>query len=162
MFPLDGPPEDLLLRAMDLERGAARFYELVLDRYGSHGFARIIKILMQAEEGHARIIYDVYQRLIQDAPPFEQLYGSMVGEVLEGGQSLEALQEVVAAADPDPCLDIVELAIDIEFAAYDLYRAMAERFRAQDQTMEAAFLSIAQAEKEHMRLAAEALAFCEE
>jgi rubrerythrin len=50
------------------------------------------------------------------------------------------------------------MAISIEYAAYDLYRNMADFFK--DDTLRDAFLSIAQAEKEHMRIAAEALGCC--
>lgn len=47
----------------------------------------------------------------------------------------------------------------IEYAAYDLYRNMTDFFK--DDTLRDAFLSIAQAEKEHMRIAAEALGGCQ-
>jgi sulfur-carrier protein adenylyltransferase/sulfurtransferase len=51
------------------------------------------------------------------------------------------------------------MSLSIEFAAYDLYRSMAHRFSGTP--VEGPFLAIAQAEKEHMRIASEALQFCE-
>ena len=145
---------------MDLERGAEHFYSEVLTRHREEGFSRFIDLLARAEEGHARLIYAFYRQEQPDARPFEELYGSLPGEVLEGGHSLETVRKLLDNPGEDPCLDIVEMAISIEYAAYDLYRNMANRFA--ETRIREAFLSIAQAEKEHMRIAAEALQFCEQ
>jgi rubrerythrin len=159
-FPLLGSTAEILYQAMDMERGAYHFYREVLAHHKEAAFARFIDMLARAEEGHARLIYGYYVQEIPDAPPFEDLYGSLSGEVLEGGQSLAAMRRLLESRKKATCIDIVELAITIEYAAYDLYRNMADYF--QGSTREAAFLDIAQAEKEHMRIAAEALACCEE
>ena len=68
------------------------------------------------------------------------------------------MKKMLDTLSDEPCLDIVEMAISIEYAAYDLYRNMADYFK--ESKMKKAFLSIAQAEKEHMRIAGEALACC--
>ncbi|MCF6187813.1 MAG: ferritin family protein [Desulfobulbaceae bacterium] len=159
IFPLQGDPADIFLQAMDLERGAELFYTKVLVRHREQGFARFIDLLARAEEGHARLIYTFYRQEVSGAPPFEELYGSLPGEVIEGGKSLEAMTRILDASGDESCLDIVEMAITIEYAAYDLYRNMADYFT--EPKMAEAFLAIAQAEKEHMRIAAEALQFCE-
>ena len=159
-FPLLGTTAEILYQAMDMERGAYHFYREVLVRHQEAGFARFIDMLARAEEGHARLIYDYYIQEVPDAPPFEQLYGSLPGEVLEGGQSLAAMRRLLDSKAQTTCIDIVELAISVEYAAYDLYRNMADYF--QGSKREAAFLDIAQAEKEHMRIAAEALSYCKE
>jgi rubrerythrin len=114
--------------------------------------------LARAEEGHARLIYSFYKEVKPDAAPFEELYSSLSGELMEGGESVARMMELLEGVSDEPCLDIVEMAVSIEYAAYDLYRNMADYFK--DDTMQVAFLSIAQAEKEHMRIAAEALACC--
>ena len=157
-FPLQGRAEDILYRAMDLEKGAYIFYSQVLARHREEEFARFIDLLARAEEGHARLIYHYYQQECPRAEPFAELYDSLPGEVLEGGQSSLAMQQFLDGEHDDPCLDIVEMAVAIEYAAYDLYRNMADYFAGGP--MEEAFLAIAQAEKEHMRIGAEALAFC--
>jgi len=145
---------------MDLERGAEHFYSEVLARHREEGFSRFIDLLARAEEGHARLIYTFYRQEVPEAPPFEELYGSLPGEVMEGGQSVETIRKMLDDFGDEPCVDIVEMAISIEYAAYDLYRNMADRFT--ESRMKDAFLSIAQAEKEHMRLAGEALQLCED
>ena len=57
------------------------------------------------------------------------------------------------------CLYVLEVALHIEYAAFDLYRTMAEHTK--DQAARDAFLTIAQAEKNHMRMLARALDQCE-
>jgi len=159
VFSLQGNPADIFLQAMDLECGAELFYTEVLARHPEEGFARFIDLLARAEEGHARQIYAFYKQEQPEAVPFAELYASLPGEVIEGGQSLEAMKRMLDAPGDEPCLDIVEMAITIEYAAYDLYRNMADYFT--EPKMTEAFLAIAQAEKEHMRIAGEALQLCE-
>jgi len=157
---LQGDPAEIFLQAMDLERGAELFYTEVLARHREQGFARFIDLLARAEEGHARMIYTFYRQEVPGALPFKELYESLPGEVVEGGQSLKAMKRMLDAPGDEPCLDIIEMAITIEYAAYDLYRNMADYFT--EPKMREAFLAIAQAEKEHMRIAAEALQLCKD
>lgn len=159
VFSLHGKPADIYYQAMDLERGAYHFYTEVLARHPEKGFAHSIDLLARAEEGHARLIYDWYKKACPQAPPFAELYNSLPGNVLEGGKGIEEMKKLLDRPGEDPCLDIIEMAIDIEFTAYDLYRAMADFFSETE--LQQCFLSIAQAEKEHMRIAAEALTSCQ-
>jgi rubrerythrin len=60
---------------------------------------------------------------------------------------------------PKPiCKGIIDLALNIEFAAYDLYRVMAER--TDNSEAREAFTAIAQAEKGHMRVLVRAMGQC--
>ncbi len=162
VFSLDGSPAEILYQAMDLERGAYHFYTEVLALNKEEEFSRFIDLLARAEEGHARLIYEFYEEEMeqhQEEPqPFEDLYAALPGEVLEGGHSLSGMKAMLDKLSDEPCLDIIEMTIGIEYAAYDLYRNMADHFKGSK--MEDVFLSIAQAEKQHMRIASEALAFC--
>ena len=150
---------DFLHTGMNLERGAWRFYTAVLERHPESAFARPIDLLARAEEGHARLLYKFWAAEQADPPPFEKVYEAMPGDIVEGGQDVDSMVESLSHLSDDPCLDIIEMSLSIEFAAYDLYRAMAHRFVGT--AMEESFLAIAQAEKEHMRIASEALQFCE-
>jgi rubrerythrin len=143
---------------MDLERGAWRFYSAVLERHGEAAFAGPIDLLARAEEGHARLLYKYWAADRQNPPPFEEVYEAMAGDIIEGGQDVATLVGRLEEVSEDPCLDIVEMSLAIEFAAYDLYRSMAHKYRNTE--VEEPFLAIAQAEKEHMRIASEALQFC--
>jgi len=158
VFSLQGAPADIFYQAMDLERGAYHFYIEVLARHREEDFASFIDLLARAELGHARLIYAFYKEAQPDAVPFAELYPALPGEVLEGGHSLEGMKKMLDRLTGEPCLDIVEMAISIEYAAYDPYRNMADVFK--EKMMKEAFFSIAQAEKEHMRIAGEALACC--
>jgi len=144
---------------MNLERGAWRFYTAVLERHSEAAFARPIDLLARAEEGHARLLYKFWVAGQTDPSSFEEMYGAMSGDILEGGQDVDSMVESLAHLSEDPCLDIIEMSLSIEFAAYDLYRSMANRFSGT--AVEEPFLTIAQAEKEHMRIVSEALQFCE-
>jgi len=148
---------DLLYTAMDLEKGAWRFYSKVLEMDADLPYRAAIDLLSRAEEGHARLIYGFWVKYRQDPPPFPEVYDALNGEVLEGGQRLDALMDRLAMSE-DPQVRILEMAIGIEHAAYDMYRSMAHQMSGT--TMEQPFLAIADAEKEHMRIAADALSTC--
>ena len=56
------------------------------------------------------------------------------------------------------CKGIIDLSLNIEFAAYDLYRVMAERTVNPESRQ--TFLAIAQAEKGHIRSLVRAIEQC--
>ncbi|MDA3971550.1 MAG: rhodanese-like domain-containing protein [Desulfobulbaceae bacterium] len=153
VLDLDTPMENLLYSAMNLERGTALFYNAVLDRTGTTPFRTTMEELARAEESHARLLYNFWKKDQAAAPPFAEVYSALPGDIVEGGKGLEeqldrldGLQESV----PQTLLDMI---LDLEYGAYDLYRAVAEKVRGSD--MEEPFLSLAQAEKHHIRLVAE-------
>ncbi len=149
---------DLLRTAMNLEKGAWRYYREILETIGQETFAPAIRELSQAEEGHARMIYAFWKHSQTDPPAFEALFRELEGEILESGEPLQAALARLRAAAADRCLDILELALEIEYRAYDLYRNIAER--EPDTERRNTFLTIAQAEKKHMRVISRALAEC--
>ena len=159
VFDLSGDPADVLYRAMDLERGAQRWYEAVLARHPEAPFAPAVRLLARAEEEHARLVYRYWRRETGQAASFAEVYASLAGAIIEGGMDVAAMLSRLEETAEDSCIEIVEMSLAIELAAYDLYRGMAHRF--QGQGMEEPFLVIAQAEKEHMRLASESLQLCE-
>ena len=109
-----------------------------------------------AETAHARIIYRFWAKTQEKAPPFEALFDRLEGRILEGGLDLAEAVDRLAALAPDRPLEIIEMALHIEAAAYDLYRTVAEREALEPQTSEA-LLAIAQAEKGHIRMLVEAM-----
>jgi rubrerythrin/rhodanese-related sulfurtransferase len=151
---------ELLFMSMDLEKGAYRFYTYVLDRFGMESFAKTIEHLGQAETAHARTIYRFWQESEPQPQPFESLFSELKGEILEGGESLDDVLQRVEAIKENVCLNLLEMALDIEYAAYDLYRTMAEQTESAE--AKSAFLSIAQAEKAHMQAIAKAISHCPE
>jgi rubrerythrin/rhodanese-related sulfurtransferase len=151
---------ELLFISMDLEKGAYRFYTYVLDRFGTEHFAKTLEHLVNAEMAHARAIYRFWKESEPQPQPFESLFSELKGEILEGGESLDDVLQRVEALDENFCLNLLEMALDIEYSAYDLYRTMAEQ--TDNAEAESAFLSIAQAEKAHMQAIAKAISHCPE
>ncbi len=146
---------DVLRTAMDLEKGAWRFYRHILQTSDQEAFVSAIRELSLAEEGHARMIYAFWKRSQTEPPPFDTLFEMLPGEILESGQPLEAALQRLSTVTPDRGLNILELALDIEYRAYDLYRNIAEK--TSDGGQRDTLLTIAQAEKKHMRVIGRAL-----
>ena len=153
--PTTGLP-DLLKSAMDLEKGAFRYYHALLDRFGHLPCHPTLAHLAKAEEAHARMLYALWKPHQSDPPPFEVLFEALSGDILEGGQPLTEVLASLDAMRPENGVRMLEFSLGIEYRAYDLYRSMAER--ATDDRARDHLLAIAQAEKTHMRRLAEAIA----
>ncbi len=155
-FDVEGAAGDVLRTAMNLEKGAWRYYRQILQTSGPEDFAPVIRELSQAEEGHARMIYAFWKKHQVDPPAFETLFEELEGEILESGEPLETAFDRLTAITADRGLNVLELALEIEYRAYDLYRNIAER--ESDARRRDTLLTIAQAEKKHMRMIGRALA----
>ena len=154
----DRPVAVMLETAMNLEKGALRFYLGARQRYAGQPWAELLERLAKDEIGHARIVHRYRQKTLADEMPFETRFDNLDGEILEGGMMLEEMLAGLPAPDQRACLTTIELALKIESAAYDLYRSMADRTRSEH--AEEAFLSLAQAEKAHIRLLIDAIGGC--
>lgn len=159
LFDSDAALPDLLKTAIDLEKGAWRFYSEVVSRHADAPFTPVFKDLSMAEIGHARIVYRFWQQAVPEAPAFDDVYDALTGNVLEGGIDVSEAINRIEALDNPPCIGLIEWAMHIEQSAYDLYRNTAER-AASAQAREA-FLTIAQAEKAHMRALVTAISVCD-
>lgn len=151
-------PADLLHTAMDLEKGAWRFYRAVSERFADAPWSGVFRTLIAAETAHARTVYGFWARLEDRPAPFDDLFAGLPGEILEGGTPLADALERLSAVAAQPCLRLTEMALQIEYTAYDLYRTAAERVFGE---LREALLAIAQAEKAHMRVLIRALPQCE-
>jgi rhodanese-related sulfurtransferase/rubrerythrin len=149
---------DLLYTAMDLEKGAWRFYRHLLDSFTGEPIEQTIDTLSKAETAHAKLVYRFWKAAAVDARPFEAVFDQLPGEILEGGERLAEMLRQVDALEGDRCLNVIELALHIEYTAYDLYRSMAERVESKEASE--ALLSISQAEKAHMRALSRAIGLC--
>jgi rhodanese-related sulfurtransferase/rubrerythrin len=151
-------PVELLLAAMDLEKGAWRFYTYIIENFAVDPIIPTLEQLSKAEIAHARTVYGFWEKASSTSIAFDPLYESLKGEILEGGESLVEVMGYLKNIEGNSCLRILELAIHMEYAAFDLYKTMAEQEK--DQTVRDSFLSIAQAEKSHMRMLVRALDQC--
>jgi rhodanese-related sulfurtransferase/rubrerythrin len=151
--------EELLLKAMDLEKGAWRFYGHILERFASESFSHVFEELAKAELTHARIIYHHLEKVGRKLEAFDTVFEKLEGELVESGESLENALQRVEDLEGNLCLNLMELSLNVEYSAFDLHRTIAEQ--AVDAETKDAFLSIAQAEKRHMRTIAKAIDGCE-
>ena len=148
----------LLVTAMDLEKGAQQFYLEVRDRTAETNLRQTFDKLSKAEIGHAKMIYAMWKKAEANPSGFDELFGGLQGDILEGGTSLEDAIQRLSTVSHTACIPIIEMALNIEYAAFDLYRGMADN--AADDDARNAFLSLAQAEKKHMRTLIDAIAAC--
>ncbi len=158
LFDTDMTAEGMMRRAMELEKGAMDFYHRVHGQYGREDWTEVFAILSGAELGHARIVYGFWRRIQGGLEDFETLFHGMEGEMLEGGMTSEEAMDAAARVRGPVCIRLIELALRIEYAAFDLYRAMAGQ--AADAQAREAFFSLAQSEKAHIRSLAGALNTC--
>nr|WP_319492436.1 rhodanese-like domain-containing protein [uncultured Desulfobacter sp.] len=150
VFDYHQSEDRLLYQAMELEKAAELFYQTILLFAPDEKFRPAIEQLAKAEIAHARTIYSYWKQTVENPAPFEELYESLKGEILENGQPLSQVTAKLHANKEISWTDVIEMALGIEIQAYDLYRTVADRQGqggAQD-----AFLSIAQMEKAHMKL----------
>lgn len=149
---------DLLHTAMNLEKGAWRFYAAVANRHDAEPFAETFEVLAKAENTHAQTIYAIWASHTAEPPAFEDLFAGLSGDILEGGETLEAVLDRMKSLTDRICLHLIELSLRIEYSALDLYRTMAER--TQEPEARDTLLSVAQAEKAHMRVLTRAIETC--
>ena len=158
IFDKDQEPAQLLTTAMELEKGAWRFYRYAMDRFSVFPIRRTLEQIASAERAHAKLIYHFRQKFEKNLPPFDELYQNLKGEILEGGQNLADTCRNLDELVNRNCTEIIDLALTIEYAAFDLYRSMAQRTKHSE--ARETFLAIAQVEKAHMRTLARAIEIC--
>lgn len=160
IFDRDQSYEGMLTTAMNLEKGAWRFYQYAMDRFSENPIRRTLEQVSVAEKAHAMLIYHFWQKSQYSPPPFDRIYRSLDGEILEGGHDFNDTCRRLEKISRQDCMGIIDLAMAIEYSAFELYRVMAER--TDYPNARETFLSIAQAEKAHMRTLTSAIDQCAE
>ncbi len=158
LFNWQATVSDMLLTAMNLEKGALNFYNQVHTRHAEAPWVAVFAELAKAEMGHARTVYRLWRQIETDGDDFDTIFDGLSGEVLEGGMELDTALEKLNTLKGPECLRLIEMALKIEYAAFDLYHTMANRVSAKD--AQEAFITIAQAEKAHMHSLSKAIARC--
>lgn len=149
----------LLEKAMEFEKGAERFYTICSEHFQDSSFTPLAKTLAKLELGHARVIYGLLSKASTgELPPFNQMYDQIKGDVLEGGIPLEEAFDRFKSIKKELCINFVEMALDIEYNAYDLYRYLAGHFHEPE--MFETLLLLANQEKGHIRVVAGGLDVC--
>jgi rhodanese-related sulfurtransferase len=160
IFDKDQTLETLLATAMNLEKGAWRFYQYAISKFSDDPIRPTLEQVSIAEKAHATLIYRIWKKFQHNPPPFDRIYQGLEGEILEGGHNFEETCRHLDAVRKHGCASVIDLAMTIEYSAFELYRTMAER--SENSEAQSTFLSIAQAEKAHMRALTRALDQCPE
>jgi sulfur-carrier protein adenylyltransferase/sulfurtransferase len=141
---------DVLRQAINLEKGADRLYAGLLKHFEGSPQYEVIELLSKAEEAHGRAVYGALRKVAQGhLDDFDKLYSELSGDILEGGGSVDRAIEVAKKAAEQGTISLLELSLDLEFQAYDLYRSLAHR--TEDEQLRATFLDLAEQEKRHAR-----------
>ena len=146
----------LLDRAMALEKGAGRFYRVLAGHMAKRRldlFEALFLEMASEEEGHARRAYITGK--VGPAADFLTRYEQLEDTLLEDGREVSA---VVAGTSSADCEVLLELALEVELAAFDLYRTLADLNAHTDAGT--AFMELAQAEKRHMDRLSDAFSLC--
>ncbi len=151
-------PVKILMVAINLEKGAYLFYKYIQDNFSSIEVYDTVCQLAKAETAHAKAVYGLLQKIDPAVENFETLYENLPGDILEGGKKLETQLQQFMETDKSTCIRFIEVALEIEYAAYDLYRTIAEK--TIDQNTRDSLLKIAQMEKAHMRALTKASGKC--
>jgi rubrerythrin/rhodanese-related sulfurtransferase len=153
---ISGAVAEVLRQALGMEKGAQRFYEALLPYFEGTEIRPVVEELARAEEGHARIVYGALSALPGDPlEPFERLFEDLPGELLESGQSFSEAVSRARQIGALGSLALLEVALEMEFSAYDLYRTLADR--AESSEIKGALLDLAQQEKRHAMALADKL-----
>lgn len=157
LFPRDLTMVQTLYRAMNMEKGAFVFYNEVAREYVGTELGKMIEELGGMEETHARSIYNYWTRHDRShcEETFEQLFTRLDGRIMEGGKPVAAWLAKLGKDPQDRQLRILELACEIEYYAYDLYRGLANRSRNEEAAR--TYLFLAEQEKAHVRVISKAL-----
>jgi rubrerythrin len=104
--------------------------------------------LASAEIAHGRVLFDLLSNFggkpLQD---FEELFDSLPGELIEDGRSLEVALAEAKTAGASGAVSLLEMAVEIEFRAYDLYKNLADD--APNEAVRTVLTELAQHEKRH-------------
>lgn len=145
--------EDLIKRAMELEKGAFNFYGYIYDNYKSLPYLDSINVLRKAETAHAKTLF---KALKKPSSEFDSYFESLKGDIIESGITAEQAIKKIENFNGNFSINLLEFLLLIEASAYDLYKVMAEKKKETKTT----FLKIAQEEKAHMRSIASSFILC--
>lgn len=141
--------KSIVLKSIELEKGAYLFYQKVGNF--SHLIGKELANFQELEKKHAYVIYSWAKKKGVELEDFEVVFSSLKGDLLEGGESLESfLQKIKNNIDRT---FLLELALEIETMAYDLYRGLL--FKNFEEDSKTLFLMLAEQEKVHMRIIAQ-------
>lgn len=155
-FELNGSTEALLRHALELEKGTHRLYEMLLVEYPSGVLGETISALVGAELAHGQAVHKMLAGLIgASAGDFETAFANLPGNIIENGVPFDVVLSRARELGPAGSVALLELALEIELGAYDLYKNLAGS--VQSELAQKALTDLAQQEKGHADLVLKAI-----
>lgn len=143
--------EEVLRRAMDLEKGALRLYESFLAENVGTPLEKPLLELASAELAHVRGLYKALRnQLGSAAPSFEEVYSTLKGDILESGEEITGVITRMAQVGRAGPITVLELALELELRAYDLYSKLGHR--EGDAEIRKTFKQLAAQERRHAKV----------
>jgi rhodanese-related sulfurtransferase/rubrerythrin len=144
VFEEIGKIKELLLFALQMEKASRTFYQEVAENLDEKEIRDVVTKLSHAEEKHMEILYSRLKNIWPEAPPLD---GIKESEYMEGAISVPHRLLIIEEELPTERIDILELAMEKECKAYDLYQRMAE---AVEPPLREAFRDLAAQERGHI------------
>lgn len=149
-YNVDGV-DKVLKKALAMEKGAHRFYLTFLDRIDDASLKKRIQRLADLEAAHAKVIFKQGKEVFEQ--DFESVFQSVEDDIVEGGLDADAWLNMMKDTDQkELCSYFLELALEVETMAYDMYRTLAEKDLPMD--MRNTFYHLSEQEKSHIRVVA--------
>ncbi len=158
LFPYTSDISSMLMRAFELEKGTQEFYSACVQVFQEEPFSQDASVLAGLEMEHARIIYNYLKEIEPELEDFEKMYSKASGDIMEGGLKVSEALSSLKDMEGIPCLNFGELALDIEFMAYDIYKNLAAR--AENADTARAMLALSDQEKGHARIVSRIISRC--
>ncbi|MCU0598620.1 MAG: rhodanese-like domain-containing protein [Desulfobacterales bacterium] len=150
----------LLETAVRMEKGARVLYEKLNEINLLNSGGDIFSQLAEAEMSHARTLFGLIEKY-SDAPlqSFDEFFNALPDDMVEGGDAVDDLVGYIHSIQKYGCINLLDLAMDVEFVSYDLYKTLAN-LKIGEGDAERILLGIAQAEKNHMSMIADSYEHC--
>jgi sulfur-carrier protein adenylyltransferase/sulfurtransferase len=150
--------ETVVSRAVTLEKGAEKFYNGFQERIKDENLKNQLQKLAGLEKAHARVIFAQGKHLFEE--DFDSFFSKADDSIVEGGLNVsDWVQKFQYLQQSELCLYFLEVALEIEAKAYDMYRNLAETKDYPRETSEC-FFRLSEQEKGHMRLVARLFKDC--
>lgn len=158
LFPRDIPRGQTIYRAMNMEKGAWIFYNELVREYAASELGEMLQELGSMEKKHAQSLFEYWKKYAKTPIPdtFEELFERLDGRIMEGGKPISAWTARLGRDPQDRMLSLLELACEIEYYTYDLYRGLGRR--SEDPEEAEVYFMLAEQEKTHVRIISKALA----
>jgi sulfur-carrier protein adenylyltransferase/sulfurtransferase len=147
-FDLSASADTLLRQALDFEKGTHHLYEQIARTRQPGILADTFAQLVSAELVHGRTIHQLLMQVSTlDLRSFEETFEALPGAIIENGRSLDAVLSRAAELGPPGDSALLELALEIELGAYDLYKSLSTTVTSE--MAQRALGELAQQEKGH-------------